>query len=353
MFSGGGTLGHILPIIPVVRKMKEENPKLKCYFVGTISGLEKKIIEESGFFLQTFYFDSQGFKRKISVYNVITIIKYIKNYYKSKKILKRLEPEIVVGMGGYVTGAVIKAAIALKIKTLIHEQNSIYGMTNFMLRKKVDKVLLSYNIDKRSNAVVVGNPRISEIYDKYKDQIYYKRYFSILAVGGSRGAAKINEIIISLRERFLEKGINVILITGNNYYKKNLEKISLIRNKSFIIKAFVNNLPEYLLKADVVITRSGATTIAEVLALRRICIFIPSPNVTNNHQEKNALELVKRQAALMISEKDLHKEDLFEKIVLLLEDKELRNKMITTINFIADNDACKNFVHEVNGMINK
>jgi len=353
LFVGGGTLGHILPIVPVLKMLRENNPQIKAYFIGTTKGLEKNLIESTNLFTQTFYFDSQGFKRKFSFDNIITLYKYFKNYFLSRKLLKRLRPAMVVGMGGYVSGAVVKAAVALKIKTVIHEQNSVYGFTNKVLRKKVDKVLLSYDIESNDKTFLVGNPRISEIYYLFRDQIKPVNERALLAVGGSRGAEKINDLIIGLKDKFKSKDIKVILITGSKYYKENIKNINAVRDESFIVKSFVSNLPELLLKVRVVVTRCGATTISEIMALKKVCLFIPSPNVTDNHQEKNAMVIVSKGAAWMLKEAEMNQENLFDMIFELMENKELRNKIINNLNLITDITACRKFVDQLNGLIDK
>lgn len=145
---GGGTLGHIYPVLPVVSKLKARDPKLLVYFIGTKTGLEREFLNKSEFFAGTYFLDSKGFKRKISFENLLTLYKYLRNYFLSRKLLKEIKPDIVVGMGGYVSGAVLKAATKMKIRTAIHEQNAVYGLANKFLKKKVDRVLLAFDIEK-------------------------------------------------------------------------------------------------------------------------------------------------------------------------------------------------------------
>ncbi|MDD4001093.1 MAG: undecaprenyldiphospho-muramoylpentapeptide beta-N-acetylglucosaminyltransferase [Bacilli bacterium] len=351
VFVGGGTLGHVFPMVPVVNYLKMRNPQLEVYFIGTKNGLEKEYIEASNLFIKTYFLDSKGFKRKLSIGNIVTIYRFLQNYFQSRKILKIISPDLVVGMGGYVSGAVLKAALSKKIKTAIHEQNAVFGLANRFLKSRVDRVLLAYDIEKSEKTRVVGNPRTSEIYHKYKQRLNENDQRSVLIVGGSLGAEKINDLIINLKADFQKAKIKVILITGNKYYQKNIERLKGLKSDDFIINSFSKNLPELLLRATVVVSRSGATTIAEVTALRKVCLFIPSPNVTNNHQEKNALEVVKKEGALMIREKELNKDNLFENICRLLDDKDLRRKIINNLNIIADVNACEKFVKELDELM--
>lgn len=344
-------MGHIYPMLPVCKKLKERDKEIEIYFIGTTRGLEKNLIENSSLFEKKYYLDSQGFCRQPSFYNIITIWKYLKNYFQSRKILKDLRPDIVVGMGGYVSGAVLKAALSLKIRTAIHEQNSVYGLTNRYLKQKVDRIFLAYDLEHNSKTRLVGNPRISEIYRRYKDRLDENQYRSLLVVGGSQGAARINDLIISLKDDFARAKIKVVLITGQRYYKDKLNEISAVKDQNFIVKGFVQNLAEYLLEARVVITRCGATTISEIMALRKVCLFIPSPYVTDNHQEKNALEIVNREGALMIKEHELTKENLLSSIVKLMEDNKLRSKMINNLIMMSDITSDEKFVRELDEMM--
>lgn len=352
MFTGGGTLGHIFPIIPVVRKMKERDESLKVYFIGTTNGLERDYIESTKLFTKTFYLDSQGFKRKLSLSNFQTIFKYFKAKHQSKKILKSLNCNMVVGMGGYVTGSVLRSALDLKIKTVIHEQNSVYGLTNKLLKKRVNLVLLAYSIEQNNKTFIVGNPRISEIYQKYKYLLHYNPHRNVLIVGGSRGANRINDLIISLKDEFERRDIEVLLITGNKYYQENLDKIKELSNQRFIIQGFVDDLPKYLIDARVVVTRCGATTLSEIMALKRVALLIPSPNVTNNHQERNALEIVRRQGALMIKEDEVTKEKLLINIINLLDNEHLRKRIMNNLNMIADYNSCEKFIEKLDELMN-
>lgn len=348
---GGGTLGHIFPMVPVARQLKTRDPTLKAYFIGTKNGLEKDYVQKCGLFDETFFLDAMGFKRKASFQNLLALYKYFRNYFQSRKILKKIAPDLVVGMGGYVSGAVVTSAISLKIKTAIHEQNAVYGLANKFLKRKVDRVLLSYDIERNEKTRLVGNPRTSEVYETYKKLLANPSERMLLVVGGSRGAERINDLIIDLKDEFAKKGVKVVLITGNAYYRKNLEKINRVKGPEFVVKNFVEDLPKLLLSARVVVSRSGATTLAEIMALRKVCLLIPSPNVTANHQEKNALEIVKKEGALMIRESELDKENLLSSIMRLMEDKELRNKIITNLTLLSDIDACDKFIKELDEMM--
>ena len=196
VFTGGGTLGHIYPTFPVIKKLKEEGNEV--YFIGGTRKNEEELLIKNKDIDKVYLIDLQGFKRKISLYNFITIKKYLKAKKKVKMILDEIKPDIVIGMGGYDSAPVLNVANSRKIKTIIHEQNSVYGLVNRFFKRKVDKVLLSYDIDNGEKIKHIGNPRTSEFYNKYKDIIDKKTMFNnkILVVGGSLGAKKINDFFI-------------------------------------------------------------------------------------------------------------------------------------------------------------
>jgi len=349
LFSGGGTLGHIYPIVCVVKQLYEEGYNL--YFIGTKTGLERDFIESLNVFKKTFYLDSEGLKRNLTIKNIKAILKHFKNIRKTKQILKDLNIDLVIGMGGYVSAGVVQAGIKLKIKTMIHEQNSVYGLANKLLHKKVTKVLLASDIDSSPNAVVIGNPRLSEIYEKYKNSDDFNSGNFIVVVGGSRGAAKINDLIISLKNQFMNSRIDVILITGKKYSEENIKVIREVSEEKFKIIDFSNDLPSLLIKAKLVVSRSGACTIAEIMALRKVCLFIPSPNVTNNHQEKNAFDIIDKGCALMLKESKLTKEELFDNIYKLYYNKELRNRLMNNMIFNIRVDSKTRFIKEINNLL--
>ena len=349
LFTGGGTLGHIYPMVSVVKELKEKGYKL--FFIGTTKGLEKEYLEKHDVFEETFFLDSEGIKRSLSIKNIRAIYKHLRNIKKSRKILEKNKIDLVVGMGGYISASVVRSAQKLKIKTVIHEQNSVFGLANKLVHKKVDRVLLTYDIDKGENAVVVGNPRVSEIYAEYKNCNNYNIGNYVLIVGGSRGATKINELIIGLKDQFINSNINVLLITGKKYYKENNDLINEISEESFKIIDFSYDLPKLLIEAKVVVSRSGASTIAEILALKKVNLLIPSPNVTDNHQEKNASHVVNLGCGLMLKEDGLTKSILFDTIYKLYYNKDLRNSIINNIIFTTKTDARDLFVSEIEKLL--
>lgn len=333
----------------VVKELRKKGHKL--YFIGTIKGLEKDFIERSNLFSKTYYFDSEGLKRKLSLKNIIVIYKHYRNIKKAKSILKKEKIDLVVGMGGFISASTIIAANSLKLKTLIHEQNAVLGLANRVVQRKVNKILLSYPIKNLKNSVVVGNPRISEVYELYKNENLNLGDY-LLVVGGSRGAQRINELIINIKERLKNAKINAVLITGNKYYEENEARLVKINCRYFKIIPFSNNLPKLLINAKLIISRAGATTLSELLALKKISIIIPSPNVTGDHQTKNAMQVTKFGGAVMFNEAELDEEKLFREIEKLYFNNDVRSKIINNLSFNVRFDAKDLFIEEIEKILN-
>lgn len=346
VFAGGGTLGHVIPALPVARELKKRMPPPKLFFIGTKSGLEKERIKICRLFDEIHLLDAAGFQKN-AFRNLLALFKFARNYHHCRKLLKKIRPAIVVGMGGYASAPAVLAASRLKIKTAIHEQNASYGLANKFLKKRVDRILLAYDIDRGKKTRLVGNPRTSEIYRKYKNKPSSEDF--LLIVGGSRGAKRINDLALGLKEEFIKRGIKVVLITGSAYYRKNHKNFK--ETNDFVVKDFVEDLPELMHAARAVVSRSGATTLAEIMALRKPSLLIPSPNVAGNHQEKNALEIAKKEGALMIRESELTPDNFLSAALSLMVDRELRKKIITNLNWIADLDACNKFTKELDEMM--
>jgi UDP-N-acetylglucosamine--N-acetylmuramyl-(pentapeptide) pyrophosphoryl-undecaprenol N-acetylglucosamine transferase len=353
IFVGGGTLGHIYPMIPVVKKLKD---KYDLYFIGTKKGLEKDLIEKLKYFKDTYYLNMQGFRRSFSIsgvkYNLKTIKMYLACSKVSREILENIKPDLVVGMGGYISGVVLKAAHKLKIKTAIHEQNSVMGLSNRLMEKKVNIILLSFPLAKRiknKNVKIVGNPRLSEIYENNRIKTEEKKL--IVIVGGSRGSQFINDTVLDSLDEFKRLNYRLVLITGSKYFKENINKIKSKQDKNIRIIDFTDQLIDYIKKASVVVSRSGATTLVELMALRKVTLLIPSPNVTNNHQEKNADILVNNNCSIKLLEKDLNKKSLIENIKKLESDNELRTTFITNMSKISNYKATEDFILELEKLL--
>jgi len=326
VITGGGTGGHIYPALAFAKIAKQRDPECKILYIGTETGLEKGIVEQAGFPFKAIHIT--GFQRKLSFENVKTVYRFLAAVNRSKKILKEFKPDVVLGTGGYVAGPVVYAAHKLKIPSIIHEQNSIPGLTNKFLSKYADKVAISFEDSASSfpkeKVVITGNPRAQEVLghdgEKAKRALGLKSgKKTVLIFGGSRGAEPINKAVLEMLPFLTKRDFQVLYITGEVHYNKVLDEAKKVGIPANVfIHPFVHNMQEILAGIDLVVSRAGATSIAEFTSLGLASIMIPSPYVTNDHQRKNAEALEMRGAAKVILEKNLTGVKLYETIDSIL-----------------------------------
>lgn len=333
--SGGGTGGHIYPALALVKEIQKTNEDAKFLYIGSMNGLEEKLVTRENIPFKAIKIS--GFKRKISMDNIKTVTNFLKAVAKCKKMLKEFQPDVVIGTGGYVCGPVVYAAAKLKIPTIIHEQNSVPGLTNKFLSKFVDKVAICFeeaaSYFPSNKVVLTGNPRASEVIgqDGIKGRLSLGLSINkplVTIFGGSRGAKPINDAVLNMLPKFKNKDYQVLYITGDVHFEQVNSKVQEIDNLTNVkIVPFVYNMPEVLASTDVCVSRAGATTLAELTVLGIPSILIPSPYVTNNHQVKNAESLKKHHAAKIILEQELNSDILLETIESIILDKEKTKEM--------------------------
>jgi UDP-N-acetylglucosamine--N-acetylmuramyl-(pentapeptide) pyrophosphoryl-undecaprenol N-acetylglucosamine transferase len=278
-----------------------------------------------------------GFKRKLSFENVKTISRFYKGVSLSKKYLKDFKPDVVIGTGGYVCGPVVYAASKLEIPTVIHEQNSLPGITNKFLARYVEKVAICFEDAKKyfpeHKVVLTGNPRASEVLGQDAEKGRHSLGLqanskTVLIFGGSRGAKAINDAVLQMIPLLKDKPYQVVYVTGEVHYEKVMEEMKSLKDSSHvIIKPFIHNMPEVLSGVDLIVSRAGATSLAEITALGIPSILIPSPYVTANHQEKNARSLSDHHAAIMLKEQELNGNVLLSQIEEILLDENKLTEM--------------------------
>lgn len=334
MVSGGGTGGHIYPALAVINELKRQDPDAEVLYVGSHRGIESTIVPELGIpFKAT---TIQGFKRSLSLENFKTVYLFLKSVHQSKKLIRSFKPDVVLGTGGYVSGAVLYAAAKQHVPTVIHEQNSVVGMTNKFLSRYVNKIAINFE-DARSQfpadkVVMTGNPRAQEVANieshfslsafNLKDDVP-----TIMVVGGSQGALKLNKVMVQSLPKLAKKAYQVVFVTGPKRYDDVMSQASQMAADNISIQSYISNMPEVLPKLAGVVGRSGATTLAELTALGVPSILIPSPYVTADHQTKNAMSLVNANAALMIKEADLTSQTLVAAMDELMTDDHKRAAM--------------------------
>ena len=341
VFAGGGTAGHINPAIAIAQFIKSRHPDADIHFVGNKDSLEERIVKQKGF---TFHvIRVSGLKRSVSLENIKIIGKAIKATGECKKLLKEIKPDIAVGTGGYVSFPLINAAATMGIPTAIHEQNAFPGVTSRMLAKKVDRVMLSFadsasRFAKNAKTVLVGNPIREEFVfaDKKKAREILdipSDIKLIVSFAGSLGAREFNNAVIEMMDIEKDnKSIMHIHATGRYGFKWMPGKLADIgitpENYPHIqVREYIDDMWNVMAAADVVIGRGGAGTIAELLALGKPAILVPSPNVTHNHQYHNVMSLVRENAAMILEEKDMDGKKFIEMTEKILFDKEFEKKL--------------------------
>ena len=303
IISAGGTGGHIYPALAIINKIKEEEPDSEILYIGTTDRMEKDLIPSLGYKYEAL--EVKGLKRKLTLDNIKTVTCFISAIKRAKEIIKDFDPDIVIGCGGYVTAPVIYAAKKLGKRTFIHEQNSVVGLANKFLSRYTDKVGVSFE---------------STIKDFPKDKLGVdKDKKLVLIVMGSLGSRSVNDRIFSFVDKFRNKNYSVIIVTGNSYYERVKERRVPDNVK---VVPFIYEMPSVMKITDLMVTRAGASTMSEITALGVPAIFIPSPYVANNHQYKNAKDLVDQNAGIMLEEKDMTDRSLIELIDKTLNDKD-------------------------------
>ena len=352
--SAGGTGGHIYPALAIIDILKKYYKDLDILYIGTHNRMEKDVIPEKGIKYEAI--EIYGFNKKRVLTNIKNLYLIIKDYNKCKKIMKEFKPDLVVGAGGYVTYPVLKAAQKLGIKTFIHEQNSFSGKTNVMLGKNASLIGVSFENSikdyksTKGKVFVMGNPcgkRALDIKPIKKSDIGFKDNKPlVVAVAGSLGSMTVNKAFKEVLSSLNDKDYQFLYITGNKYYDDFIKDLKLSDNVKVL--PYLNNLSGLLKNTDVLISRSGASTMSEIIALKVPTIFIPSPYVANNHQYYNALDLVNKKAALMIEEKDFSKEILLTKIDELLSSSDKVKENLNNISLV---DSEKVFISEVKELL--
>ena len=334
VISAGGTGGHIYPALAIINKIKENEPDSEFVYIGTHNRMEKDIIPKHNIPFESI--EIYGFNRKNLLKNFKTLNCYFKALKKCKKIIKDFKPDVVIGVGGYVTVPVIYSAKKLGIKTFIHEQNSIPGKANIYLSKYVDMIGVSFKSSIKHfpeyKTIFTGNPcgenalKIKEADKKTFGLNNNKKL--ILVVMGSLGSSRVNELLVKTMSSFNNKNYEILFVTGKDDYDR-MKKEKFPMNVKTV--PYIENMASIMKKTDLIVSRAGASTLSEIISLKIPSILIPSPYVPNNHQFKNAKDLINKKAALLIEEKDLKGDILVRTIDSVINDdlklKEISNNL--------------------------
>ena len=326
--SAGGTGGHIYPALAIINKIKEKEPNSEILYIGTKDRMEATIIPEKN--IPYLGIEIKGLNRKNPFKNISVIKKVFDNIKILKKEIKKFNPDIVIGVGGYVTAPVIYTAKKLGYKTFIHEQNSIPGLSNKFLVRYVDKIGVSLpdsiKYFKEDKTIFTGNPRSEEVY--YTKELSKKdlglgldnNKKLVLMVMGSQGSIIMNKKLKETLPLFKNKDYEVVFVTGKGYYDE-YKKVKCSSNVKIV--PYLENMPQVLKKTDLIVSRAGASSISEITVLGLPSILIPSPHVTHNHQYKNAKSLEDREATVIIEEEKYDGSLLVSEIDRILNDKKV------------------------------
>ena len=360
IISGGGTGGHVYPAIAIANKIKELAPDSEFLFVGAKGKIEMEKVPDAGYRIEGLWIS--GFQRKLTLKNLMFPIKLISSMIKTKKIIHKFNPDVVVGVGGYASGPTLQAAAKKGIPTLIQEQNSYAGLTNKLLAGKAQKICVAYeNMDKyfpKEKIVLTGNPVRTDIINVEKKRNEAQEFFGInpkkktlFAFGGSLGARTINDSIYGALEDLIASDIQLIWQIGSFYFDEFKEKLKDFDLRQIKYFDFLKEMDLAYAAADVVISRAGALSISEICLTRKPVILVPSPNVAEDHQTKNAMALVNEQAALLVKDKDA-RTNLIPEALKLLYNEELQGVLSTNIKKFGKPHAAENIVREIVSIIN-
>ena len=366
-FAAGGTGGHINPALAIADKLKEVFPDTKILFIGSPDGLESKLVKKAGYDFAPV--KMAGIQRKLTPHNIKLNFQAVHYYLNAGKRIRKIfddfSPDLVIGTGGYVTGTVLKTALKCGIKTALHESNSLPGVSTKMLAPKADLVMLGTEDAKKhlgecKKCVVTGNPLRNNIPIEEKSaarkRLGLPDCLTILSAGGSQGASRINDAVVHLLSYEQKKG-NINHIHGYGKHGKDTFMQSLAENgvdpdnEHFIIKEYIDNMYTCMCASDLIITRAGAMTLTELMAIGRASILIPYPYAAENHQYYNALTLQNANAGRIIDDKELTGAVLIETVTKLTDDPELLKLMSENAAKLSKHDAAGVILREITDLM--
>ncbi|HBX50503.1 MAG: undecaprenyldiphospho-muramoylpentapeptide beta-N-acetylglucosaminyltransferase [Bacteroidetes bacterium RIFOXYA12_FULL_35_11] len=328
IISGGGTGGHIFPAISIANALKKKDSSIEILFVGAIGKMEMEKVPAAGYKITGL--PVAGFHRRLTLKNLTFFFKLFASMMKARKVIKEFKPDAAVGVGGYASGPVLRVACSRNIPTVIQEQNSYPGVTNKILAKKADKICVAYEgMEKYFPAekiIITGNPVRQDIIEHINIEKAYEHFQVtgnrkvLLIVGGSLGARTINESICANLDFLLREKIQVIWQTGKSFFNQAKNEITQYATQDIKVFEFITRMDYAFVIADIVISRAGASTISELCLVHKPAILVPSPNVAEDHQTKNAMALVNKNAALMVTDAEAREKLVNEAIKLINDD---------------------------------
>jgi len=366
LMTCGGTGGHINPAIAIANTIKAHHPDAEILFVGTRRGKESELVPRAGYELK--FVESQGIRRSLSPANIKAVIRALISPYEAKRVIREFGPDVVVGTGGYACWPVLKGASMLGIPSAVHESNAIPGMAVKRLQKSVDKILTNFEktaeyISQKQKVVRVGNPLIKG-FSGMEKSVARKKHgipedaLCVLSYGGSGGAEFLNQMALEVMKDGVASRREVFFVhaAGARDYagtKARFDELGLADCPNIRLFEYIYDMPEYMAAADVVICRAGAMTVSELSMMGKAAVMIPSPNVVDNHQYKNAKVLADAGAVTLLEESSLTSDILWNELQSLLYDTEKRKTLETNIRAFADPDANERILSELMKLMEK
>ncbi len=361
IISGGGTGGHIFPAISIANALKESYPDADILFVGAVGRMEMERVPAAGYPIEGL--PVSGFDRKNMLRNVKVVWNLLRSILKARKIIRRFKPDVAIGVGGYASAPVLRAASAFGVPTLIQEQNSYAGVTNKLLAKKAARICVAYDEMERffpkDKIVKTGNPVRQDLFAVAPKAEAAYQFFgldpakkTILIVGGSLGARTINQSVIAHLETLANSEVQVIWQTGKFYIEDAEKAFKPFGCKQIIVTAFVSRMDYAYSAADLVISRAGASSISELCLLAKPAVLVPSPNVAEDHQTKNAMALVKHDAAVMIRDAEA-KDKMIPEALKLIQDTSKMTALSKNILNLAEQNSAGQIAEEVKKLLVK
>lgn len=352
ILSGGGTGGHIYPALAIANKLKERFPEAEFLFVGAQDKMEMQKIPQAGYKIEGLWI--AGLQRNFSLSNLLFPIKVISSLLKARTIIKKFKPNVVIGTGGFASGPVLQMANLMNIPTVIQEQNSYPGITNKLLSKKANSICVAYeNLERffpKNKIILTGNPVRQDILQIDSKQSEAISYFNldankktVLILGGSLGSRRINQLIEKELSFFTSNNLQVFWQCGT-FYMQDYKRFSEIENVQVV--SFIDRMDLIYAAADFIISRAGASSVSELCLVGKPTIFIPSPNVAEDHQTKNAQAVATKNGALIIKESDL--DEKFERqFNKLIHDEKLQLQLSENIKKLGKPNATNDIVNQI------
>lgn len=353
LISGGGTGGHIFPAVSIANALRELQPDCKILFVGADNRMEMERVPQAGY--EIVGLPVRGFDRKHLWKNLSVLWDLRKSLRMARKIIEDFKPDVAIGVGGYASGAAMKAAARMGVPVLLQEQNGFAGVTNKLLRRDAQKICVAYEGMERffpaEKIILTGNPVRQNLEGGSRAEA--TEYFgldekkkTLLIIGGSLGARTINESIISHLNELKESGIQIIWQTGKTYHEQCKKALQENPAENVFCTAFLSRMDLAYAIADLVISRAGASSISELCLLGKPCILVPSPNVAEDHQTHNAMALVRKDAAILVRDIDAQNQ-LVENALRVIHNDDKLHRLSNNIKTLAQRDSARRIAEEV------